>query len=244
MRFLSPLPSLLGANLLVAMLFASAALGQQPNNGQSLHPLRPATSPTAPLASAPAMMARRGLPLSQASWTYDPAPEPKQFRLNDQITVVVSEKSVVTSEGQMDRRKKADGHLTLSDWISLSNFSIKKAAQSSGDPKVAGEVENKYRAQADLETRDSMTFKIAARVVDLRPNGTLVIEGNKTVHNNLESWEACIAGVIRPEDVLPNNTVLSENVAELRIVKRESGHVRDGYRRGWLLEFLDKYQPF
>ncbi len=235
--------SVLLSTLLLAS-FAAVAAGQGPQAGssQGLRPLPPTANAAA--LSASSGMVRRGVPLSQASWTYDPPPEPRQFKLNDQITILVSEKSVVTSEGQMDRRKKADGHLTLSDWISLNNFAIRRAPQNSGDPKIAGEVENKYRAQADLETRDSMTFKIAARIVDIRPNGTLVIEGNKTVRNNNESWEACVAGVVRPEDVLPNNSVLSENVAELRIVKRESGHVRDGYRRGWLLEFLDKYQPF
>lgn len=44
--------------------------------------------------------------------------------------------------------------------------------------------------------------------------------------------------------MLPNNTVLSENVADLRVAKQERGHVRDGYRRGWFLEWLDKWQPF
>jgi flagellar L-ring protein precursor FlgH len=204
----------------------------------------PSTAPVSPTMPPATSNARRGLSLAQASWTYEAAPEPKQFKLNDQLTVLVNEKSVVTSEGQMDRRKKADGHMTLADWILLNNWSIKRAPQLSGDPKVAGEVENKYRAQADLETREAMNFKIAVRIVDIRPNGTLVVEGTKQVRNNIESWECCLAGVIRPEDVLPNNTVQSENVAEMRIFKRESGHVRDAYRRGWLLEFLDKYQPF
>ena len=44
--------------------------------------------------------------------------------------------------------------------------------------------------------------------------------------------------------MLPNNTVISEKVAELSIDKREEGMARDGYRRGWLLQWLDKYQPF
>jgi flagellar L-ring protein precursor FlgH len=89
-----------------------------------------------------------------------------------------------------------------------------------------------------------MKFRISCRVVDIRPNGNLVIEGRRTVHNNSEVWEQSLTGEVRPKDVLPNNTVLSENVAELRIDKREAGHVRDGYRRGWLLKWLDKWQPF
>ena len=52
------------------------------------------------------------------------------------------------------------------------------------------------------------------------------------------------SGEIRPGDVLPTNTVLSENVAELSIHKREAGHVRDGYRRGWFTRWLDMLQPF
>ena len=71
-----------------------------------------------------------------------------------------------------------------------------------------------------------------------------VIEGRTTIKNNEDTWEYSLGGEIRAEDVLPNNTVLSQNVSNMRLVKREEGHVRDGYRRGWFLQWLDKYQPF
>ena len=135
-------------------------------------------------------------------------------------------------------------HLKLPDWILLKGFAAIPDPQSLGDPKIRGEVDNKMRSEAGLETRDSMKFRIACRVVDIRPNGNLVLEGRRTIHNNLEVWEQSLTGEIRPQDVLPNNTVLSENVAELRVDKREAGHVRDGYRRGWMLRWLDKWQPF
>ena len=89
-----------------------------------------------------------------------------------------------------------------------------------------------------------MKFRISARVVDIRPNGHLVLEAHETVHQNEDTWERSISGIIRPEDVLPNNTVLSEDIAELQIFKRERGHVRDGYRRGWLYLLIDKYGLF
>jgi hypothetical protein len=100
------------------------------------------------------------------------------------------------------------------------------------------------QAQMELETRDALLFRISATVVDIRPNGTFVIEARKTVRDNDELWERALTGIIRREDVLPNNTVLSENVAELSIFKRELGHVRDGYKRGWFTYWFDRFSPF
>jgi flagellar L-ring protein precursor FlgH len=186
---------------------------------------------------------RRPLTLAEYSWTYRQE-EKTEIRLNDLITVVVDEKSAVTSEGEMDRKKKAHGDLILKDWILLKGLAAIPDPQTLGDPHIRGEVDNKLRAEAELQTRDSMKFRIACRVVDIRPNGNLVLLGRRTIQNNHEVWEQSLAGEVRPKDVLPNNTVLSENVAELRIEKRECGHVRDGYRRGWMLRWLDKWQPF
>ncbi|NLX95092.1 MAG: flagellar basal body L-ring protein FlgH [Rhodopirellula sp.] len=187
---------------------------------------------------------RRPMTLPTYSWTYQPTPEPPEIKIHDLITVVVDEKSQVISEGEVDRRKKADLSMVLQNWIKFDGWDLKPAQQSDGDPAIGGKVDSKYRAESELETRDAMKFRIAAEVVDIRPNGTLVLEGHRMIRNNEEVWEMSLGGVVRPEDVLPNNTVLSENVADLRIHKREAGHIRDGYRRGWFLEALDRYQPF
>ena len=181
--------------------------------------------------------------LAEASWHFQPLEEPRELRLNDLIVVLVDEKSQVISEGEMDRRKKADGTFVLKDWIGLDGLAVRPDPQSEGDPGISGEMQSKYRAESELETRDSIKFQIACRVVDIRPNGTLLLEGRRQIQNNNESWEMWLMGTIRAEDVLPNNTVLSEHVAELRIIKREAGHVRDGYRRGFFMRFLDRFSP-
>ncbi len=76
--------------------------------------------------------------------------------------------------------------------------------------------------------RDGLKLRIPARVVDIRPNGHLVLEAHQTIRNNEEIWERSISGIVRPEDILPNNTVLSEDVAELQIFKTRA---RPGARR-------------
>lgn len=187
---------------------------------------------------------RRGLTLQESSWTYQKAVEPHPIRMHDIVTVMVDEKSVVTSAGQMDRKKKAYGDLQLKNWVLFKGLAMVPDPQTLGVPHVRGEVDNKMTSQADLETKDWMKLQIACSVVDIRPNGNLVIEGRRTIKNNEDTWDYSLNGEIRAEDVLPNNTVLSANILNLRLLKREEGHVRDGYRRGWMLEWLDKYQPF
>ena len=187
---------------------------------------------------------RQPLTLPTYSWTYQPTQEPRELKVRDLITVVVDEKSQVISEGEVDRRKKADLSMVLKDWLKLDGLSVGPAPQPNGDPAISGAVDSKYRAESELETRDAMKFRIASEIVDIRPNGLLVIEGHRTIRNNEEVWEMSLSGLVRPEDVLPNNSVLSESVADLRIYKREMGHVRDGYRRGWMLDWLDRHQPF
>lgn len=186
-----------------------------------------------------------GLTLERASWLYEPPPEPRPIRLHDIITVLVDEKSVVISEGEVDRRKKASLDAVLSDWVLLRNMTMFADPQSAGEPRVKGQIDKKYRADSQLETRDSMIFRVAVAVVDIRPNGNLVVEGTRYIQNNDETWEYSLSGEVRPEDLnKQTNTVLSEAVADLRIVKRESGNVRDGYKRGWAQGLLDKFQLF
>ena len=187
---------------------------------------------------------RRPLTLAAHSWTHRPTQETKPIQENDLITVLVDYKTRVLSEGEVDRKKKANGDLILKDWILLKGLWAVPDPQTLGDPHISGKMDNKYKAEATLESRDTMKFSIACRVADIRPNGNLILEGHRTLKNNLEQWDISLSGEVRPEDISPANTVSSETVADLRVDKRETGHVRDGYRRGWFLKWLDLIQPF
>ena len=89
-----------------------------------------------------------------------------------------------------------------------------------------------------------MSFVISCHIVDKRPNGNLVLEGTWSVSDNEEKWEYSLSGECRPEDIGKGNTIVSDTIADLRIIRQEAGHVRDSYRRGWMLQWLDKWQPF
>ena len=157
---------------------------------------------------------------------------------------VVDEKSAVTSTGQLDRRKTGTYDAQLKNWIHLNNWSMKPSPMSNGQPEANGTLDSEYQADAELQTKDALAFNIAAEIVDIRPNGNLIIEAHHRLQVNEDVWVASLSGVIRREDVLPNNQVLSKNVAELMIEKKEVGDVRDGYRRGWLTKLYDRFSIF
>jgi len=187
---------------------------------------------------------RQVLRLSNSSFLYQKLEPPPELKLNDLITVIVDEKSQLISEGEVNRRKNARYDAQLKSWLELDGLDVRPAEQPNGDPRANGTLDNQYQATSELETRDSLKFRVAARIVDVRPNGNLVLEAHRTIRNNEEVWEQSLTGVIRREDVLPNNTVLSEDIAELSVNKREIGGVRDGYRRGWLSRLYDRFSPF
>lgn len=187
----------------------------------------------------------QGPTLRDTSWSYSPPLPPRKVEVNDIIMIDVLISSEVTSDGSLERRKTAQLNAVLSDWIFLEGLkALKPAPQTDGDPTVNGSLTETYRAEADLETTERISFQIAAYVTDIRPNGNLVLEAHQTVRINDEVWDYSLNGVCRSEDLNPDNSLLSRNIAEMNIHKRERGAVRDGYRRGWFLRWYDMLRPF
>lgn len=241
--------------LAVLTLFVSAAAAQEyvpRERGGRPNRVRPPVSAGAvqevsgPSSSLFGDRSRRGMmTLADCSYTHSPPRDAKtMFKLNDMITVLVDEKAVMSSEGEVDRKKKASVEAVLKDWVLLKGLTLFPDPQSAGDPKISAKLDNKMKSQGSVETRDLLKFHITCSVVDIYPNGNLVLEGHDSITNNEEVWNYSFSGIIRPMDVTPDNTITSEKVLYKRIDKRESGHVRDGYRRGWFLKWLDKYQPW
>jgi flagellar L-ring protein FlgH len=193
------------------------------------------------------VQAPRGLTLENSSFMYTQLPPesmPRQLQKHDIITVVVDVRSRFLSEGDGQARKTQSLTAVLADWIKLENGHLKPAPQSDGDPKIAGTLNSQNRAQSDLELRDSLSFKMAAEIVDIQPNGNLVIEGHQTVRNNEEQWRISLTGVVRREAIQADRTVSSDAIYDFNVDKEEVGQVRDGYARGWLAKWYDRYKPF
>ena len=189
----------------------------------------------------------QGLSLRSSSFMHrelPPEARPRTLQKNDIITVIVDYRTRMLSEGDAESRKTSSLLAVLTDWIRFDGKSVKPAPQNNGDPSIGGTYNSQYRAESDVELRDSLNFRIAAKIVDIRPNGNLVLEAHWDIRNNEEQWRISLTGVTRREAIQPDRTVTTDLISELRIVKEEMGQVRDGYARGWFQKWYDRYKPF
>ncbi|MCC9607671.1 flagellar basal body L-ring protein FlgH [Blastopirellula sp. JC732] len=179
------------------------------------------------------------------SWYYRELPPPRKIQAQDIVHIRVDEAAEMESEGDLNRRKQANFNAILANWVHLENLkAIVPDEQNDGSPQITGQLTSRYRTQGTLETLEEVRFRVAATVLEILPNGTLKLEAQKEIQINNETWTYYLRGICRVEDIDPNNVVMSERLANLSITKRETGHIRDSYKRGWVLKIWDEWKWF
>ena len=85
---------------------------------------------------------------------------------------------------------------------------------------------------------------MTAEIVDVRPNGLLVLEARREIVNDGESQIITLGGICRPEDVDANNQVLSHRVADAVVKKETAGELRNTAEKGVFAKLIDMIFAF
>lgn len=217
------------------VLCAGLALLSSPALGQSLFQ-RSAEVPTAP-DGKPDHQA----PLRETSLTYSEAPPPRQIQINDLVTIIIDETSKQQSDQSLDTKKDYDWKAALNKFPSLKKLIDGELGTGDSDPVVELDVnsKNKFKGEGTFERTDKFSARIQAKIIDVKPNGVLVVEARKSVQTGEEKQTIILSGACRREDVTQNNTVLSTQLAELSIVSEQEGQVKDSATKGWIPRILE-----
>ena len=107
---------------------------------------------------------------------------------------------------------------------------------------LGGSIDNKGTGLADQKA--TLSGSVAVSVVEVMSNGNLVLRGEKQLALTEGSEIIQVGGIIRPDDVAPNNTVQSRRLANAQIAYRGSGDLANATRAGWGTSALMKLWPF
>ena len=169
----------------------------------------------------------------------DMAADLRARNVDDIVTILVNETASAVATGQ-----------TKTSRASNANAAITSAAGALSSAGRLANLLNANSAQAltgdgTTSRQSTLTATLSARVVDVLPNGYLVIEGTKTTLVNSENQVITLRGVIRPVDLNNSNTVQSGSVAQLELKINGKGVVNDVIRRpNFLYRLLLGLLPF
>ena len=182
--------------------------------------------------------------IAAASFSAVTAPEPRTFAVHDLVTIIVREEAQTSFSSKLETEKETSHtgeiaefpRLTLSDLI---DFQLIPNTFPNGTLKVDVKGGSEFTGEGDFANRQTMTARLQATIIDVKPNGNVVLEARKSVQDDGEQFELVATGICRVDDITATNTVLSSQLADLYIDKQSTGHLRKAANKGLFTEVLD-----
>jgi flagellar L-ring protein precursor FlgH len=154
----------------------------------------------------------------------------KAYRTGDLIVVRLVENTQATNLTGAQTSRSANNTLTMATGSSPTNMGL------SGGQTFSG---------SGVNTRsDALTSTISAMIMDVYPNGYMKIYGRRKMRINNEEQYVSVGGIIRPEDVNFDNSIISTKIANAEFVYDGVGDMNDSNRSGWLGRALSVIWPF
>jgi flagellar L-ring protein precursor FlgH len=151
----------------------------------------------------------------------------KAHQVGDILTIVISESSSARKSNSASNSK--DGEQNMAAGTGIFHFLASASASQS----------DSFSANGSLSNTNAVSGRITVQVVEVKPNGNLVISGTQSIKQNRDEQKITVTGVVRPEDVTPSNTVLSSKVADANIEFDGKGPLNRKQRQGIITQILN-----
>jgi flagellar L-ring protein precursor FlgH len=164
----------------------------------------------------------------------------KAGKIGDVLTIIINEDFKVDNKVNRDLSKTTtnsldfDGDKAKIDHIIPSIPSLKFEAESS----------KSLSGQSDYKDERSFEDRITVVVIDIHPNGNLVVMGTREREVGGDKQIIQASGIVRPSDILYTNTIRSDQVANFKLISLNEGVTKAYNEPGWLGKIVDFLWPF
>lgn len=162
----------------------------------------------------------------------------KALTRGDTLTVLIdiADRAQLQSDSERSRSSSRSWRLGANgDWNGTSGA-------ASGDASFGGDTD--FTGEGATSRSERIDLRVAATVVDVLQNGHLVIRGTQEVRVNAEVRILTVAGIVRPSDIDPSNTIAYDRISEARISYGGTGHIAEVQQPPYGQQFIDRISPF
>ncbi len=151
-------------------------------------------------------------------------------RVGDSLTVILEERTQAQKSARTSTAKDSDFSVALPSLGGVtSNLGV--------DTEISSE--RAFDGSGDSSQSNSLEGELSVLVVERLPNGYLRVAGEKTLQLNQGVEYLRLTGIVRPEDISPQNTVPSTRIAQAQIAYSGRGPLAEANSMGWLARFFN-----
>ncbi len=163
----------------------------------------------------------------------------KAARVHDVVSIVVIESLAASTDGQVKNMRASNASSSVT-----SLFGALKASNNLQN-LVGQNSSSGLTAQGQSTTNSSLMTTFGGEVVDVLPNGMLVVQATRQLTFSQQTQLIKLRGLVRPEDVSAQNQVQSTAMTDLELEVTGKGIVSDStYRQNPFVRFLEKFLVF
>jgi len=223
------------AGALLGLLLLSGCATTPPTNVHQPMSVRPQPMPA--VADGNGSIYRPAM-YAQSNSRYMPLFEDRRARnVGDTLQIRIEETLTASKSSNSSVSRK--GSSTFS--VPLVSGLPGKSFQGAG---LGASSANDFEGKGDSDANNKFTGTIAVTVVEVLPNGNLVVSGEKQLGINQGSEFIRFSGVVNPSNILSGNVVSSTQVANAQIEYRGNGQIDSAQVMGWLSRFFMTFLPF
>ncbi|MEM7164921.1 MAG: flagellar basal body L-ring protein FlgH [Planctomycetota bacterium] len=161
---------------------------------------------------------------------------------NDIVMINVMEEARASNDAKLESRREMQLELLLNQFVRFSGIDI--TPDTSPQPEMDVEANREVKGRGKTDRKESVHLRIAARVLEVLPNGNLVLEARKQKRINDEVTEITLTGEIRTADVNADYVVASDRIANMKLAYSGEGPVSANVVWTWVTYVVDAIWPF
>ncbi len=169
--------------------------------------------------------------------------ESRIFHEHDLIQIIVRESTAGKSTHDTETEKDVRFKGAVAQWPDLDPSQLLMGMIHAGStenlPLVDLKFTKDFEAEGEYQRRDDFTARLTSEVLQVLPNGNLILESRTRMKQDEEEFTLKVTGTCRPEDVTPANTILSSQLHDLKIEKITFGMLKRANEKGLFTQILD-----